>query len=201
METSPQRLYQTGLLHWEEGSQARIRPQRGGAGWKGSGLEGQSSGEDRGWLWRYSEGTNMSPQRQIGENSGTVRQAKGHPHGRLWHHVLMLRSHRTKDPTLVNAKAGKVAGVYSPRGREDGSRARGRRQGAAIVLNSKTTSCEWLWVSTHVFLGDWAAQLSQGCHNQGPTPLGKCTTRLELWRPPTGQHHGSTPRTPQWRLW
>ena len=63
-------------------SQARIRPQWGAARGRGSDLEGQSSREDRGWLWRYSEGANMTPQRQIRENSGTVREAKGHSHGK-----------------------------------------------------------------------------------------------------------------------
>ena len=196
MENSPQRLYQTGLLCWEAAHRLAFTHSEGELGaeaqiWRASPQERTTVDcEDtlRGLTWHHRgrSGKILEPS----EKQEVI------PMGRLWYHVLTLHSHRTKDPTLVNAEAGKVAGVYSPRGREDGLWARGRRQPAALVSTPKTTSCEWLWVSTHVFLGAWVAQLWPGCHNQRPTPLGKFTTRLGLWRPPQANATEALPHTP-----
>lgn len=81
-----------------------------------------------------------------------------------------------------------------------GRRPQRQKAGARYGLLPKTTSCEWFLVSPHVFPEARVAQLCQGCHNQGPTALGQCTTRLRRVNA-SGQRHGSTPHTPQWRLW
>ena len=55
-------------------------------------------------------------------------------------------------------------------------------------------------MATHIFLGSWAAQLCQRCHNLGSTPLGTRTTCFRLWEPLCGPAMVSTPHTPRQHL-
>ena len=59
------------------------------------------------------------------------------------------------------------------------------------------SSCEHLPVATHIFLKAWVAWLCQGCHNLGPTRLGKHTTHPSLGNLPQGPAIASTPYTLQ----
>ena len=103
---------------------------------------------------------------------------------------------QNKDPALENAEAGQAFFGLEPQRQRSRQEDQRPKVGATMGSTPDTSTAAELWAAGG-FLGAWAAQLCQGCHNPGSPPREKRTACLRLRQTPAGPSHSEhSPLTP-----